>query len=70
MTPNTWSCSYGQPDNNHLQGAITASSHHNGGVNVVFCDGSVKFIKDSINAPSWWAIGSCNGGEIVSGDAY
>jgi prepilin-type processing-associated H-X9-DG protein len=70
MTPNTWSCAYGAPDNNHPQGAITASSHHPGVVNVVFCDGSVKSIKDSINPQTWWALGSRNGGEVVSADAF
>ena len=33
------------------------SSFHPGGVNVAFSDGSVKFIKDSINIQTWWAIG-------------
>jgi len=70
MTPNTWSCAYGQPDTNHPQGALTASSHHPGGVNVAFCDGSVKFIKDSVSTTAWWGIGSRNGGEVVSADAY
>jgi prepilin-type N-terminal cleavage/methylation domain-containing protein/prepilin-type processing-associated H-X9-DG protein len=70
MTPNTWSCAYGQPDTNHPQGALTANSHHNGGVNVLFCDGSVKFIKDSIAPQTWWAIGSRSGGEVVSADGY
>jgi prepilin-type N-terminal cleavage/methylation domain-containing protein/prepilin-type processing-associated H-X9-DG protein len=70
MTPNTWSCAYGQPDTNHPQGALTASSHHSGGVNVVFCDGSVKFIKDSIAPQAWWGLGSRAGGEVVSADSY
>ena len=41
MPPNTWSCRSG------LQIAHNASSHHPGGVNVLFCDGSVKFIKST-----------------------
>ncbi|WP_422930043.1 DUF1559 domain-containing protein [Singulisphaera sp. PoT] len=47
-----------------------ASSNHSGGVNVAFADGSVRFIKDSINRTTWWAIGTRNGGEVVSADAY
>ena len=32
-----------------------------GGVNVAFCDGSVRFIKDTIGVQTWWAVGSRNG---------
>jgi hypothetical protein len=39
-------------------------------VNVLFADGSVKFIKDSINQPTWWALGTKAGGEVISADAY
>jgi prepilin-type N-terminal cleavage/methylation domain-containing protein len=35
-----------------------ARSWHPGGVCVLFGDGSVKFIKDSISPPTWWAIGT------------
>ena len=51
-------------------GATTASSNHPGGVNVGFGDGSVKFIKDSVNYQTWWGLGTRNMGEIVSSDAY
>jgi len=49
---------------------ITATSNHPGGVNVCMTDGSVKFIKDSIDTKIWWAVGTRNGGEVVSADAY
>ena len=39
-------------------------------MNVGFLDGSVKFIKDSVNLTSWRAIGTMNGGEVVSADSY
>jgi len=48
----------------------TANSYHPGGVNLGLCDGSVRFIKNSINLSIWGAIGSRNGGEIISSDAY
>ena len=51
-------------------GIFAARSFHPGGVNTLFGDGSVKFIKDSINQLTWWAIGTKNGGEVVSADAF
>jgi prepilin-type N-terminal cleavage/methylation domain-containing protein/prepilin-type processing-associated H-X9-DG protein len=50
--------------------ASTASSRHPGGVNVLFADGSIHFLKSSISNVVWWAIGSKNGGEVVSSDGY
>jgi prepilin-type N-terminal cleavage/methylation domain-containing protein/prepilin-type processing-associated H-X9-DG protein len=47
-----------------------ARSRHPGGVNAVFCDGSVHFIKNSINLYTWQSLCSTQGGEIVSSDAY
>jgi prepilin-type N-terminal cleavage/methylation domain-containing protein/prepilin-type processing-associated H-X9-DG protein len=51
-------------------GSGPPTSNHPGGVNVTFTDGSVKFIKDSINQASWWAIGTREGGETVSADSF
>jgi prepilin-type N-terminal cleavage/methylation domain-containing protein/prepilin-type processing-associated H-X9-DG protein len=68
MPPNTWSCEYDtgyQPN-----GALTAGSRHPGGVNVLFCDGSAKFVKSTVSPSVWWALGSIAGGEVVSGDSY
>ena len=51
--------------------AFNASrSRHPGGVNTLFGDGSVKFIKDTINYVAWRGLGSTSGGEIVSADSY
>jgi prepilin-type N-terminal cleavage/methylation domain-containing protein/prepilin-type processing-associated H-X9-DG protein len=47
-----------------------AGSYHPGGVNCMMADGSVKFIKDSVNQNTWWALGTRAGGEVVSADAY
>jgi prepilin-type processing-associated H-X9-DG protein len=45
-------------------------SKHPGGANMCFGDGSVRFLKNSINLPTYCAIGSRNGGEVVSADSY
>jgi prepilin-type processing-associated H-X9-DG protein len=49
---------------------LTTDSFHPGGVNLAMCDGSVRFIKNSIDRSTWRAIGSMNGGEVVSADSY
>jgi len=43
---------------------------HPGGANFAFADGSVHFLKSSINIATYCALGSRNGGEVVSSDAY
>jgi prepilin-type processing-associated H-X9-DG protein len=71
-TPNKMSChSNGAPGGppGSWWDAITATSRHPGGVNVVFCDGSVRFIKDTVALPIWWGIGTREGGEVISSDA-
>jgi prepilin-type N-terminal cleavage/methylation domain-containing protein/prepilin-type processing-associated H-X9-DG protein len=49
---------------------IGASSNHPGGVNMLFMDGSVRWIKNSISYQAWHAIGSKDGAEVISGDAF
>lgn len=40
------------------------SSRHTGGVNAALGDGSVRFIRDSIDLATWRALGTRNGGEV------
>ncbi|MFO0954377.1 MAG: DUF1559 domain-containing protein [Isosphaeraceae bacterium] len=51
-------------------GAITARSHHPGGVNALLGDGSVKFIKDTIQGETWRALGTKGGAEVISSDQF
>jgi prepilin-type processing-associated H-X9-DG protein len=50
--------------------SLSASSHHPGGVNALFADGSVRFIKNSISPVTWTALGTIAGGEVISADQY
>lgn len=74
IPPNGPSCTAWTNDNlSNASGIFTASSRHPGGVQVVMCDASVRFISQTIDAmggPSgfgvWGALGTRDGGETVS----
>jgi len=71
ITPNRIACEY-HDQNTDWRATITgvnASSNHPGGVNVGFMDGSVRFVKTSVNYASWYAIATPAGGEVVSSDS-
>ncbi len=46
------------------------SLHSGGGANFLFGDGSVKFIKSSINPATYRALGTKNGREVIGADSY
>ena len=33
-------------------------------------DGSVRFIKSTVNLQTWWALATMSGGEVISADQY
>jgi prepilin-type N-terminal cleavage/methylation domain-containing protein/prepilin-type processing-associated H-X9-DG protein len=72
QTPNRRACQDLGPGNPHASDhtIIGASSRHPGGVNVGFLDGSVRFVKDTVAAQNWAALGTIAGGELVGGDAF
>jgi prepilin-type N-terminal cleavage/methylation domain-containing protein/prepilin-type processing-associated H-X9-DG protein len=57
----------------HLGGptyaAITSRSYHPGGVNTLFGDGSVHFVKSTVNGLTWRALGTVGQGEVISADS-
>jgi prepilin-type N-terminal cleavage/methylation domain-containing protein len=59
-------CIYGSSDGS--SNTATARSRHAGGVLVGFCDGSVHFVRETLDLTVWQALGSITGGESV-GDA-
>jgi prepilin-type N-terminal cleavage/methylation domain-containing protein/prepilin-type processing-associated H-X9-DG protein len=48
-------------------GFYGAYSNHTGGVNVLFCDGSVHFVSETVNRDSWKGAATISGSEVVSG---
>jgi prepilin-type N-terminal cleavage/methylation domain-containing protein/prepilin-type processing-associated H-X9-DG protein len=50
--------------------SYAVSSNHPGGANILMTDGSVRFIKDGVSRLTWWALGTRNGGEVISSDQY
>jgi len=54
-------------DNDAFAGA---RSRHPGGINVTMGDGSVRFIKNSINFPVWIGLNTINTGEVISADSF
>ena len=62
--PNTRSCGFFIVN----RAMMAASSRHPGGANLLLGDGSVKFIKNTINLQPWRALGTKAGGEIISAD--
>lgn len=61
--PNSRGCAY--PPNTQL---MVANSSHPGGVNLCLCDGSVRFVRNTINIQTWRAVGSKDGGEVLDGN--
>jgi prepilin-type processing-associated H-X9-DG protein len=60
----------GQGDFDTAPIIIGPSSFHSGGANVGMCDGSVRFLKDSVALYTMWSIASRDSGETVSADGY
>jgi prepilin-type N-terminal cleavage/methylation domain-containing protein/prepilin-type processing-associated H-X9-DG protein len=72
QTPNRTNCVY-HDINQDGRGTITmaaASSHHPGGVNVLFMDGAVRFVKSSVYFPAWYAMATPRGGDSFSSESY
>lgn len=65
-TTNTGVAADNRTPNNPLGHVEDASSFHTGGINVLFADGGVRFVRNSIPAATWEAIGTRSGGEVVT----
>lgn len=63
LTPNSLSCTNGEF---YLAGALTATSHHPGGVHAAMMDGGVRFFSENVDPILWAALGTRNGNEVIS----
>ena len=72
LPPNApqFNCSAGAPGTLDAPGSFNMSSFHSGGANMLMCDGSVKFLKNSVSKQMVWALGSIGYGEVISADAF
>ncbi len=68
LTPNSTLYDCGSSD--YARSHQAPRSRHPGGANIGMADGSVKFIKNTVNANTFYALGTRGGGEIISADAY
>jgi prepilin-type N-terminal cleavage/methylation domain-containing protein/prepilin-type processing-associated H-X9-DG protein len=62
LSPNARSCNGG----NSRTSLLSAGSFHPGGLNALFLDGHVTFIKDTLSLPTWRALGTRAGAEPIS----
>jgi prepilin-type processing-associated H-X9-DG protein len=60
--PREWDCGNGS----HNKALSTARSFHSGGVNALLCDGSGRFVSNTIDLTVWRALSTRAGGEVVS----
>ncbi len=55
---------------NMNSGLFPANSRHPSGVNVLFVDGHVTFMRDSVNLAAWRALGTRAGAEVIQDPVY
>jgi prepilin-type N-terminal cleavage/methylation domain-containing protein/prepilin-type processing-associated H-X9-DG protein len=59
---------FSNPQN--LPYAWVMGSTHIGGLHVVFADGNVRFIKNSVNPQIWWGLQTIRGNEVLDSNSY
>ncbi len=60
-------CNGNAGDNNAF---AATRSRHPGGINIMFGDGGVRFVKNTINSYVWIAINTISNNEVISADSF
>ena len=68
MPPNTFGCST-STNNWDQNNTSDAGSRHSGGINLLMLDGSVKFVKSTINIATWQAMGTMANNEVIDANS-
>ncbi len=69
MTPNRPPCFNGNLDNaTDNVPVVPPTSLHTGGISLLLCDGSVRFVQDGVDQLLWRSVGTRNDGRSVSGE--
>jgi len=58
--PGKWDCG----NASHNKGLAAARSAHTGGVNMLTCDGAVRFVQNGIDVVTWRSLATRAGGEV------
>lgn len=53
-----------------LSHSVTARSRHAGGVHLLLCDGSARFVVTDVDREIWKSLGSRNGQEAISNNSF
>jgi prepilin-type processing-associated H-X9-DG protein len=69
-SPNTGSNGGPQGGNNDYAVFSNCQSNHPGGAQILLGDGSVRFVKDSVQQAIWYALGTRSHGDIVDASQY
>jgi prepilin-type processing-associated H-X9-DG protein len=62
-SPNSSQFDCGNASHNFAQTA--ARSRHTGGVHVLLCDGSIRFVSNSVNLATWRGLATRAGNEVL-----